>query len=173
MPEHALAIGCWRVARANKGGQFRKLVPFETVGRVPDTGQGSPEVTVDVISQRLHGGDVENPAAPLGRRCRLVQKPIEYPEKSCQRLATPGRGMNQGVRAGDDVPPALFLGQSRGRERGPKPGGGGRVEVVEGIHVLTLFGVRDRISQAVGAFSRVGRVSRLKTRARSLARAPG
>jgi hypothetical protein len=88
----------------------------QTSSCVPDTGQRGPQVAVDVVGQGFHGGYVKNPAPSLGRRRGLVQKPIEYPEKRRQRFSTSGGGVDQGVRAGGDVPPSLFLGQSRLRK---------------------------------------------------------
>ena len=111
-----------------------RLVQAEPVRGVPDPGQRSAQVPLDVHGQRLERGDVEHPGAPLrvrGRRHR--RQLVDRPQERGQRLARTGRRDDQRVLALADRPPRTRLGLRRLRERPVEPRPRGRREPVERV----------------------------------------
>ncbi len=139
--------GCRRKRRRSSAGVSPERIADVDVGLgqaeagrgVPDAGQRCPQVALDVDGERLHRGDVEDPAAPLGvGRGGLGGEPVERPEERGQGLAGAGRGDDQGVAARADGLPGAGLG-GRGVGEGalePRLGGGG--EAAERSHPSIL-----------------------------------
>ncbi len=111
-----------------------RLVQAEPARGVPDPGQRSTEVPLDVHGQRLERRDVEHPGAPLrirGRRHR--GQLVDRPQERGQRLARTSRRDDQRVLALADRPPRARLGLRRLRERPVEPRPRGRREPVERV----------------------------------------
>ena len=84
------------VARAHADADGRRSLA-QTQGGLGDAGQRCAQVALHVDRQRLERGDVEHPAALLGRRVRIPDQRVEGRQERRQGLAGPGRRDDQGV----------------------------------------------------------------------------
>ncbi len=86
--------------------------------------EGDAEVALDVVGERLHRGDVDEPGPVLGvgpGRRPVGDQAVESPEEGGERLARAGRRADQDVLAGGDRRPGLGLGGGRGLEGAVEP----------------------------------------------------
>jgi len=103
----------------------------------PDPGEGRAEVPLDVVGQRLQGGDVED-ADPRG--CILsrefrADEAVDGSEERCEGLPRPSRREEERVVTGGNDGPAARLDGRRPGEGPLEPEARGRREEVEGrIH---------------------------------------
>ena len=94
-----------------------------------NAGEGSSQVALHVVGERLERRDVEDAQPPLARPRRGVrEEPVEAPQKGSQGLAAPGRRMEQRVPPRGDRCPAENLSTGRGGERLAEPGARGSGE---------------------------------------------
>jgi hypothetical protein len=110
-------------------------VEAQPCGRLPDPGQGRPQVALDVDGQGLERRDVEDAAAAL----LLVRgwdggQPVERPEEGREGLARTGGGDDEGVLAAADRVPGALLRRGGLHEGTGEPGPGGLREPVESGH---------------------------------------
>ncbi len=145
--QHLSAFFRRRVSGPEEGVECRERRAAKTGGGVANSCQGSPEVPVDVVGQRLEGRHVQDPASLLAVGNCLVEETVEDPEKCCQRLSGPGRGVDEGVVAARDCLPSRLLSGGRLGKRGREPGSGGRAETLERIHPTR---VRDKWDKTRG-----------------------
>ncbi len=90
--------------------------------------QGGTQVALDVVGEGLQRRDVEDlqPEFLVGRRRGGGGQPVEGPQEGGERLARPGGGEDEGVRAAADGLPAPLLGLGGGLEGALEPGAGYR-----------------------------------------------
>ena len=132
----------------------------ESLRRVADAGQRRPQVPLDVVGQRLERRDVEDAdgagrAALDARRRRMRGEPVQGPEERGERLAAPGRGVDQRVLAGGDRRPAAGLGVGRRLEARLEPLADGARERGEGVGGIGA-GLGPRLGRGHGTAS-IGR----------------
>ena len=94
----------------------------EPLGGLPDAGERSAEVALDVDGEGLERGDVED-ATPVERVVgrRTGGDPVEGPEEGGQRLARAGGGDDEGVLPGGGRSPGALLGGGGSLERALEP----------------------------------------------------
>ena len=131
--EAATLIGR-RVARADADRDVRYR-QVKALRRLPDAGQGGPEVALDVDGQCLQRADVEDPA-PVPRLLRHGGggEPVERPEEGRQGLAASGGSDDEGVTASGDGVPRTLLRRRRALERTREPRLGSGGEPLERAH---------------------------------------
>ncbi len=89
--------------------------------RFPDAPQRFPQISLDVVVERLQGRYVDQTELVEPPLTQLLKDPIDAPEESGQRLARAGRREDEGVLAPLDRRPALGLGCSWLAETFAKP----------------------------------------------------
>ena len=121
--EHLRPVALRRVAGAHADLQ-RALEP----------GQRPAQVALDVVVERLQRGDVQQADALP----RLGLEAVEPEEERGQRLARPGRRLDERVRARRDDRPAALLGRRRRVESPSEPGLRALGEDAQRIHRVSL-----------------------------------
>ena len=120
-----------RVAGAAGDRDLRHGLP-DPLGRAADPGQGRAQVALDVIGERLQRADVQDPRR-LAAGGRLGHQPVEAPQEGGERLAAPGRGVDEGVVATADRGPPELLRAGRLGEGLGEPGARRLAEVGQGF----------------------------------------
>ena len=125
----AAALGGGGVPGAHAHAHRDGRTPKPRGGR-GDAGQGAAQVALDVGTQRLERGDVQDAHAPVlpGGPLTAPPQPVDGGEEGGQRLARPGGGDDERVLAAADRRPGALLDRRRAAGEGggePGPGRGG------------------------------------------------
>jgi len=133
VPQHRLARGHQRVARADGRADFREVEAALTA-QTNDLGERAVEVLLDVVAERLERRDVQDFGAVHQRAVDgLLDEPIDAREKRRERLAGSGRRRDQRAAPGQDVRPSHGLRFGRRREPLDEPIAYERVRPLETV----------------------------------------
>jgi hypothetical protein len=123
LPQHRLPLPSHRISGADRGAYRRQCVS-PALRKRRDLRQGSFQILVDVVAERLEGRDVKS-VSPVRKgpfRCRADQF-VQANQEGRQCLSRSGGRRDQHILPGADLRPALELGLGGAREHRVEPSG--------------------------------------------------